>query len=326
MVSFQLKLITGLHERGIESSFDLGDKDCESILVIGGTRHLPALRKAKQRGIPIVQRLDGINWVHRQSRTGLRHWLRAEYGNRLLATIRRGIASHIVYQSEFVRKWWLARYNDPQISSRVIHNGVDLVHFNQKGKGQPPKDRLRILLVEGSLMGGYEFGLDTAVRLAEKMDLEQNQDVELVVAGRVSAEQKHMWSQKSAITIVWKGLVSQDKLPELYRSAHMLYSADLNAACPNAVIESMACGLPVVAFETGALPELLNKDAGILAEYGADPWKLEAPNISGLAQAALDILENQDKFRKGARTRAEEAFSLDHMVGAYLDALSPQNG
>jgi glycosyltransferase involved in cell wall biosynthesis len=326
MVSFQRKLIIGMRARGIETSFDLSDDECDSILVIGGTRHLAALRKANQRGARIVQRLDGINWVHRQSSTGPRHWLRAEYGNRLLATIRKGIAGHIVYQSEFVRKWWQTKYSDPQISNNVIHNGVDLAHFNHAGKGQPSQGRLRLLLVEGSLMGGYEFGLDTAVHLAERIALDQNQEVELVVAGLVSTEQKEMWSQKSAVKIEWKGLVSQDDLPALYRSAHLLYSADLNAACPNAVIEAMACGLPVVAFDTGALAELLNNDAGILSDYGADPWKLETPDIPGLAHAAMEVLDNQDRFRAGARARAEEAFGLDQMVAAYLDVLRPQNG
>lgn len=326
MVSFQKKLIAGLEKRGIETSFDLGGEHCDSVLVIGGTRHLGALRKAKQRGIPIVQRLDGINWIHRQSRTGLRHWLRAEYGNRLLSTIRSRFASRIVYQSEFVRKWWQEKYSSPQISSRVIHNGVDLDYFSNDGDGQAPQDRHRLLLVEGSLLGGYEFGLTTAIALAEKLAENEGREVELVVAGRVSAMQKELWMGKSKVQITWEGLVSQDELPALYRSAHLLYSADLNAACPNAVIEAMACGLPVVAFDTGALDELLSKDAGILAGYGSDPWKLETPDISALASAANDVLLDQDRFRAGARTRAEEAFSLDKMISSYLDVLSPEYG
>ncbi len=112
-----------------------------------------------------------------------------------------------------------------------------------------------------------------------------------------------------------------EQIPALDRSAHLLYSADLNAACPNSVIEALACGLPVAAFATGALPELVTGDSGRLVPYGGDPWKLDKPDIPALAQAAAEILQDQARFRMAARQRAEEAFGLDTMVDRYLDVL-----
>jgi glycosyltransferase involved in cell wall biosynthesis len=102
----------------------------------------------------------------------------------------------------------------------------------------------------------------------------------------------------------------------------VLFAAALDAACPNSTIEAMACGLPVVAFDTGALPELIQGDAGRVVLYGGDPWKLDTPDIEGLAQATVDVLGNQPHFRVGARKRAEEAFGLDHMVEGYLKSLN----
>jgi glycosyltransferase involved in cell wall biosynthesis len=55
--------------------------------------------------------------------------------------------------------------------------------------------------------------------------------------------------------------------------------------------------------------------------YGADPWKLEMPDIPALADAAEDVLKNQEHFRRCARERAESAFGLDKMVDAYLKVL-----
>jgi len=70
MVSFRAKFNTGLIARGIEPCIDLGDLPYEAVLVIGGTRQLLGLWRAKKRGIPIVQRLNGMNWLHRKLNTG----------------------------------------------------------------------------------------------------------------------------------------------------------------------------------------------------------------------------------------------------------------
>ena len=77
----------------------------------------------------------------------------------------------------------------------------------------------------------------------------------------------------------------------------------------------------MAAFATGALPELVIGDAGRLVPYGGDPWKLDRPDVPALAQAAVEILEDQPRFRAAARRGAEAAFGLDAMVEKYLQIL-----
>ncbi|MBI2757699.1 MAG: glycosyltransferase family 4 protein [Chloroflexi bacterium] len=320
MSSFRNKFEDGLKTRGIEISHDADDSP-DAILVIAGTKNIAPLMRARRRGVRIVQRLDGINWIHRKRNTGLRHFARAEYGNFVLSFIRSRIATHIMYQSEFSHKWWEDWYGKTRSSFSVVHNGVDLNIYRPNGIGELSVDRYRLLIVEGSLGGGYDMGLDNAIELAGTLAEKYGFPMELMVVGQISKEHQAKTQARSRTPIIWEGALPRERIPQIDRSAHLLFSADLNAACPNSVIEALACGLPVVAFDTGALNELVIGDSGRLVSYGGDPWKLDPPDIPALAEAAAHILRNQPRFRAGARARAESALGLDKMTEGYLKAL-----
>ena len=321
MVSFRGKLVKGLIERGIGISYELADTPYEAILVIGGTRNLAGLWRAKHRGVRVVQRLDGMNWIHRKRPTGIKHYLRAEYGNLILSIIRARLTDRIVYQSDFSRQWWERVYGITRVPWQVVFNGVDLERYSPEGPGTPPEDHIRLLLIEGSFRGGYEIEVETAVSLAEKLYNAHSRNVEIMVVGRITSTFQQEWEKKTKTRMCFKGKVPPEGIPELYRSAQVLFAAALDAACPNSVIEAMACGLPVISFDTGAYAELISGDAGRVVPYGGNPWNLDPPDIDRLARAADYILDNQVSFRKGARKRAEDIFGLDRMVDGYLKAL-----
>ncbi|MGA7192221.1 MAG: glycosyltransferase family 4 protein [Anaerolineales bacterium] len=320
MTSFRLKFEAGLKARGIAVTHN-SDEATESVLVIAGTRDLLPLWRAKRRGVRVVQRLDGINWVHRKKNTGPKHFLRAEYGNLILSFIRSRIATHILYQSEFSHRWWEDWYGKPSVPFAVVHNGIDLNIYNPNGMNDLPKDKFRVLIVEGNLGGGYDMGLENAIQLTETLAEQYHLPVELMVVGKISDEHKASVQSRSHISIQWAGAVPRERIPQIDRSAHLLFSADINAACPNSVIEAMACGLPVVGFDTGALNELVIGDSGRIVAYGGDVWKLDHPDIGALAKAVVEILNNQNRFRQTARAQAESALGLDKMTDSYLKIL-----
>jgi glycosyltransferase involved in cell wall biosynthesis len=327
MVSFQARVADGLKQFGYDVCFDLDDRPYDAVLVIGGTRHIGRLRRARQAGIPIIQRLDGRNWLHRLRKVpgfrpgSLRHFLRAEYGNWLLEVIRTRLADRIVYQSIFSQTWWEREAGITRVPSQVIYNAVNLQEFHPNGPFDRPQHVFRVLLVEGSLLGGYELGLIHALDLVHRLEKNHHLPVELMVVGRVSETLQGEVKQTAPVPVHFSGLVPRESIPQIDRSAHLLFSGDLNAACPNSVIEAMACGLPVLAYDTGALSELVGEHAGLVVPYGGDPWKLETPDVNGLAQAAEHILNNQEEFRRAARDRAEDLFASDQMVRAYLETL-----
>jgi len=322
MVSFQAKLVNGLLKHGLQVTYDLNDPACAAVLVIGGTRRLGAVWRARQRGARIVQRLDGMNWLQRKQRTGLRAYLRAEGNNLILAFIRRFLANAIVYQSRFSYDWWQQVHGSLPTPCRVVYNGVDLDLYSPLGPHQRPADHFRILLVEGRLGQDNAQGLENALGLAACLRQAHQLPVELAVVGDVAPHLRAaVQARAGGSRVSWMGILKREQIPLADRSAHLLFSADLNAACPNSVIEAMACGLPVVSFDTGALRELVTEDAGRVAPYGSSYWDLEPPILSPLAQAAAEILADNERFRAAARRRAEAAFGLDQMVAGYLEAL-----
>ena len=318
--SFQRRLAGGLARRDFSFTFDLNDLPYDAVLVIGSTRRLPGLVRARRRGVPILQRLDGRNWIHRRRRTGVRHFLRAEWNNRRLRWVRDRVATAVVYQSEFARSWWERECGRATAPACVVLNGVDLEEYSPHGKERPPEDFHRIQLVEARFEGGYEIGLDWALGLAGRV-AKHGLPVELSIVGAAPRPSRRLGEPPSGVTVRWHGVVPSGSVPSHDRSAHILFSSDLLPACPNSVIEAIACGLPVLAFDTGALPEIVKNDAGRLTGYGGDPWRLDPPDLDGLARAAAEILDDRPRFSTGARARAEEAFSLERMVQGYLDVL-----
>ncbi|MCF6277162.1 MAG: glycosyltransferase family 4 protein, partial [Anaerolineales bacterium] len=281
--SFRLKFEAGLRARGVEVTHDLGDPLVDVILILAGTKNLVGLWRAKRRGVPIIQRLDGINWLQRKRWTGARYHLRAEYGNALLAFTRRFLADGIVYQSAFTRNWWESWFGKTRVPSRIIHNGVDLAVYSPDGGAERPVNRYRLVVVEGSLTGGLDFGLDWALQLME--NLSARVDVELLVVGDVTQRKQAEVGARFGDAVKFAGVVPRERIPQINRSAHLFFSAEINPACPNAVIEALACGTPVLGFDSGALNELVPARAGKVVPYGGSPWELDVPDIPALTES-----------------------------------------
>jgi len=224
-----------------------------------------------------------------------------------------------VYQSSFSRDWWHAVWGDSRKPETVVYNGVDLDEFS------PPEAPAEttgagLLMVEGNLGGGYEIGLENGLALTAELN-RRGAPIQLSVAGNAPPSLRAKFPEREFPFLRWLGVVGHAKLAGLYRSSGLFFSGDLNAACPNAVIEALACGLPVAAYATGALPEMLAGQGGLCVPWGADFWKLEQAAVGPLADAAEELLRDAATWRVRARNRAEAAFDIRRTAVAYLDVL-----
>jgi glycosyltransferase involved in cell wall biosynthesis len=177
---------------------------------------------------------------------------------------------------------------------------------------------LKVIVIEGSLRW-YDYLLSSALQLVRELRQDLHHEVTLEVIGDVPEyfiREHSAWSW-----IRWAGRIPNEAIPDRLRGAHLFVSAVLNPACPNAVLEAMACGVPVVGYDTGALRELVGDTGGKTVPYGADPWRLEPPaNSELLRDAAILLLKRGSDASRSARERAK-AFSEDTMVTKYMKVL-----
>lgn len=311
--SFQTRFEQALVQAGYEISYAGDKRKPDIIFVVGGTKRIGWLLRMKLKGVPIIHRLDGLAWLHRQQ--DWKTFLYGEWGNFLFKFIHAFLATHVVYQSSFVNKWWdKAGWRKPK-SCSIIYNGVDLKHFRPiSDHGKP----ISLLCVEGTLdYSPYAIDLLNYLQteLIEKSDCQR-----IVLYGGF---QNIRNKSRLHPDIDYRGKVEREQLPTIYKNAVYL-SLDVNAACPNTVAEALACGLPVAGFDTGALKELV-RDAGAVVDYGGNPWKRETPDFKALKEGLIEILESYEELAEKAKVLSAREYSLEKMVGSYLKVMDKLN-
>ena len=138
----------------------------------------------------------------------------------------------------------------------VLRNGVDLDRFG-------PRDRVAIRvrldlkgpvwLTVGNLVPLK--GVDIVVEALARVP-----DVTLLIAGDGPEEHKlHRLVERLGLVarVRFLGAVPHDELSEYYNAADVLMLASSREGMPNVVLESMACGTPVLATPVGGVPELI---------------------------------------------------------------------
>ncbi|MDK9708679.1 MAG: glycosyltransferase family 4 protein [Desulforhopalus sp.] len=284
------------------------------VFVVGGTKRLIWLWRLRNKGVPIVHRLDGMNWLHLKIQTSMKQWLLNETRNLLMQTIRSFFADAVIYQSKFVLDWWHRKGFFSRAMETVIHNGIDLDTFvpHARSPGAP----VSLLCVEGNL--DYSpYAIDLLNYLQDRL-IEHSNYKSLILYGSFQDNRNRL---RLSPQIDYRGVVTRSELPSVYKEAVYL-SLDVNAACPNTVIEALACGIPVIGFDTGALRELVPSQAGAVVPYGSNPWNLDYPDFDALVVAAKRVLNGWERIAREARRVAEERYGLPYITQQYLSVIN----
>lgn len=107
----------------------------------------------------------------------------------------------------------------------------------------------------------------------------------------------------------------ENTLAKYYSAADVLIYPSIADNCPLTVLEAQACGLPIVSFTTGGIPELIeHKKSGYIAEY-----KNFDDMIKGL-DFILNLDQNEyETMRARSIEIVKNKFSIDLMVDNYIN-------
>jgi L-malate glycosyltransferase len=199
----------------------------------------------------------------------------------------------------------------------VIYNGIDI------GAPPDPVERARARAALG--LNEHAFVIVTVARLDPVKDLRSL--VEAVHIMRASCAHVRLLivgdgPERSSLerAIDERGLRAETTLLGHREDARAyLPAGDVFVNCSVfegislTILEAMAAGLPIVATRVGGTPEIVDEASGVLVERRSP---------AGLAQALTWLEHRVDEraaMARHARSRVEEQFTIERMVGRYLD-------
>ena len=195
----------------------------------------------------------------------------------------------------------------------VIPYGIDLEAFAPRHRGnvrdllEIPQDARVLLFVAeevGNRRKGFTLLLDALARCVRRIP-----NLLLLSLGQNKPEVQ--------IAVPWMhiGSVNNDRfLSMVYSAADLFAICSLQDNLPNTVVESIACGVPVVGFATGGIPDMVRN--------GVNGLTVPATDVDALAEVICQVLNNnalRAELGANARRIAVEEYALDMQARRYAE-------
>lgn len=170
----------------------------------------------------------------------------------------------VVANSEGLKK--LALESSPKQKIEVIYNGVDTQEFNVK-KNKKVKRPIK-LISTGRLIKrkGYNYLVGALRNLGDDFSL-------TLAGGGDEKDSLKLLAKELKVKVKFLGEVDHKKIALLLKEADIFVLPSLNEGMSNSVLEAMACGLPIIATNTGGSKELLNKNGMMVAKKSKESLK-----------------------------------------------------
>jgi glycosyltransferase involved in cell wall biosynthesis len=198
----------------------------------------------------------------------------------------------------------------------AIPNPIDTVIFSSKDDianknkwGINPKSKI-ILFGAANIMDrrkGLPYLVDALNHL--KNNYSDVQDIEIVIFGKNKSFDTSLFPFK----VYEVGIInSQADLAALYSLADVFVSPAIEDNLPNTVMEALACATPVVAFNTGGIPDMVEHlQNGYLAEFKS------ATDFAAGIHYVLNP-EHKENLAANARNKVLNTFTNEKVAEQYM--------
>jgi glycosyltransferase involved in cell wall biosynthesis len=198
----------------------------------------------------------------------------------------------------------------------TIPNPIDTAIFLPKDKSTARKKwhiapDVKIILFGAANIMDRRKGISYLVEALD--ELKKNypeQNIEIVIFGKNKSFDINLLTFK---VHELKLISSQNDLVDLYSLADVFVTPAIEDNLPNTVMEALACGTPVVAFNTGGIPDMVeHRQNGYLAEF-----KSSADFAAGI-HYVLNT-ENKAELAINARKKVLDTFTDEIVAAKYIN-------
>ena len=174
---------------------------------------------------------------------------------------------------------------------KVINNGIDLSIFRPRESNFRKKYNIEDkFVVLGVAFGwGVRKGLDVFIELSKRLD----ERFQLVLIGTDDQVDKQLPDNIVSI----HRTNNQTELAEIYTAADVFVNPTREENFPTTHMESLACGTPVIAFNTGGCAEMLNEKCGVVTEK---------ENLEELVKKIIEACRDKIFFEEDCIARAQD--------------------
>jgi glycosyltransferase involved in cell wall biosynthesis len=214
------------------------------------------------------------------------------------------LADKVVCNSDFMRRDLVERFSLRPGKIQVIPNPVDPVAIDEEiGKaGNPYDEESRNLVSVGRLH--YQKGFDLLLRAFEKA-VRRDTRLRLTLVGEGS-ERARLKKLAGRLGVEEKVVFAghQDNPFPYMHYADLFISSSRWEGSPNTVLESLACGTPVLAFDCpGGTAEILRE--------GVNGWLVQEGDWEGLGQKITEVIDGKMSL---TRPLLPEKYRIENVV------------